>query len=494
MIAVTRDRLEVAKLVDLHSACDTMYAFAYVCCSESEPLSGGASGRLSGAAPRAVSLAVFTSAVSAPSRRSPRARRSAGIVLYRHRGAGIEVLLVHPGGPVWAKRDLGAWSIPKGEYGADDDPLGAALREFEEELGSKPPEGEPDDLGEIKQKSGKVVHAWALRRRPRRHDGPQQHARARMAASIGQAHRDSGGRPGRVVRSEGGSREDQRRPGRIARPPAGAPALSPSSTISPTAHYTGYVWARNGLSHPELSTTEGRVLFESLRPAIAVSRALGGSSLETYLLARHRAIDVLLGRAIEDAGVGQVIEVACGLSPRGWRFTERYGERLTYIEADLPEMAARKRRALAKMGSLSDRHRVVDLDALADRGSRSLDAVTAELDRGEGLAIITEGLLGYLPGDAVESLWRRFASALSDFSSGRYISDLHLGGAQTIEVRAFRVVLSAFVRGRVHLHFEDATEAVAALQAAGFERAHLHRAVALAPGDPGSRTGAVTYT
>jgi predicted NUDIX family NTP pyrophosphohydrolase len=72
------------------------------------------------------------------------------------------VLLVHPGGPAWAKRDLGAWSIPKGEHDAGDDPLAAALREFEEELGSKPPSGEPDDLGEIKQKSGKVVHAWAL--------------------------------------------------------------------------------------------------------------------------------------------------------------------------------------------------------------------------------------------------------------------------------------------------------------------------------------------
>jgi predicted NUDIX family NTP pyrophosphohydrolase len=97
-----------------------------------------------------------------PNRRSSRARRSAGIVLYRRRNGALEVLLVHPGGPLWAKRDFGAWSIPKGEYEPEDDPLGAALREFEEELGSKPPHGEPDDLGEIKQKSGKVVRAWAL--------------------------------------------------------------------------------------------------------------------------------------------------------------------------------------------------------------------------------------------------------------------------------------------------------------------------------------------
>jgi O-methyltransferase involved in polyketide biosynthesis len=223
------------------------------------------------------------------------------------------------------------------------------------------------------------------------------------------------------------------------------------------------------------------MLFESLRPAIAVSHALGGGSLETYLLARHRSIDVLLTRAIEDAGITQVIEVACGLSPRGWRFTERYGARLTYVEADLPEMAERKRRALARMNSLSERHRVLDVDALSDAGPSSLSALAGELDHSAGLAIITEGLLGYLPSEAVGDLWRRFATVLSGFARGRYISDLHLGGAQTAQVRIFRVILSAFVRGRVHLHFEDAARAEAAVRAAGFDAAKLHRAVDVAP-------------
>ena len=73
------------------------------------------------------------------------------------------MLLVHPGGPAWARRDLGAWSIPKGEYEGDEDPLMAARREFEEELGSPPPAGETVDLGEVRQKSGKWVRAWAMR-------------------------------------------------------------------------------------------------------------------------------------------------------------------------------------------------------------------------------------------------------------------------------------------------------------------------------------------
>ena len=72
------------------------------------------------------------------------------------------MLLVHPGGPFWARRDLGAWSIPKGEYEDGEDPLAAARREFGEELGVAAPEGAAVDLGEVKQMGGKLVRAWAL--------------------------------------------------------------------------------------------------------------------------------------------------------------------------------------------------------------------------------------------------------------------------------------------------------------------------------------------
>jgi predicted NUDIX family NTP pyrophosphohydrolase len=91
------------------------------------------------------------------------ARRSAGILLYRLTSGEPEVLLVHPGGPFWASRDLGAWSIPKGEYGDEEDPRAAAAREFEEELGTAPPAREAMlELGEVTQRSGKVVTGFAL--------------------------------------------------------------------------------------------------------------------------------------------------------------------------------------------------------------------------------------------------------------------------------------------------------------------------------------------
>ncbi len=89
-------------------------------------------------------------------------KRSAGILLYRRTNGEPEVLLVHPGGPYWEKKDLGAWSIPKGEYDDAEDPRACALREFEEELGARPPEGELAALGTAKQSGGKVVTAWAV--------------------------------------------------------------------------------------------------------------------------------------------------------------------------------------------------------------------------------------------------------------------------------------------------------------------------------------------
>ena len=88
--------------------------------------------------------------------------RSAGILLYRHGDDGLEVLLVHPGGPFFARRDAGAWSIPKGLHEDGEEPLAAARREFAEELGSPCPDGPALELGEIRQRNGKRVAAWAV--------------------------------------------------------------------------------------------------------------------------------------------------------------------------------------------------------------------------------------------------------------------------------------------------------------------------------------------
>jgi len=87
--------------------------------------------------------------------------KSAGLLLFRHRKAGVEVFLVHPGGPFWTKKDDGAWSIPKGLYEGDEDPLAAAQREFAEEVGTRI-EGEFTALGEFKLPGGKRLSVWAI--------------------------------------------------------------------------------------------------------------------------------------------------------------------------------------------------------------------------------------------------------------------------------------------------------------------------------------------
>src|SRR3954447_24555694 len=187
-------------------------------------------------------------------------------------------------------------------------------------------------------------------------------------------------------------------------------------SIGPTAFYTGEVWARHGMSHPELSRVEGRVMHAMTAPTFLVSRALGGPTLDGMLLGRHRVIDAMLEEAIAEGRVGQVLEVAAGMSPRGWRFTERHPD-LLYVEADLPDMAARKRAALERIGR-PPTHRAVDIDALADGGPLSLDAVADGLDDDQGLAIITEGLLSYLPRDAVLKLWSSFAQTIKRLIQG----------------------------------------------------------------------------
>ena len=264
-----------------------------------------------------------------------------------------------------------------------------------------------------------------------------------------------------------------------------------SGAISPTAHYTGETWVRNGLSHPQLATWQGRMLHRGFALPSAASKALGGPTLNGLLLARHRIIDSILDDLIR-GGISQVVEVACGMSPRGWRFTERFGDRLTYVEADLPGMAKRKRDALARMQALTDRHRVADLDVLQEGGPGSLETLVETLDPAEGLVIVTEGLLTYLDDDTVDALWARLATALGRFDKGVYLSDLRFArGDRGLPERTFDVILGAFVRGKVHAYRGDEAGAEAALRSAGFEAARLHGgdrhpAAADARSDPGA--------
>lgn len=255
---------------------------------------------------------------------------------------------------------------------------------------------------------------------------------------------------------------------------------SSSARISPTAHYTCQVWVRHGLSDPAFTTRQGERLHRLLAPFNAGSRALGGWTLDGMLVARHRTIDHLLEAAIGAGEVEQVIEVAAGLSPRGWRMTRQYPE-LRYIEADLAFMAAGKRELLARAAPAGAGHEVAEIDALADNGPASVGAIAGRLDPTRGTAIVSEGLLNYFPREAAVNMWRRFSAALHRFPAGLYLADLSLraeaGGLPTI---LFRAALSTFVRGGIYLDFHDEAHARRELGLAGFPSAVLHRPIEFA--------------
>ena len=248
--------------------------------------------------------------------------------------------------------------------------------------------------------------------------------------------------------------------------------------VSPTAHYTGEVWARHGLSHPALRTLEGRLMVGALRPAELLSRLAGSPTFEGLLLARHAVIDAHLDAAIEAGRVGQIVELAAGMSPRGLR----YADRVAYVEVDLPAMAARKRRALERAGA---QHRVLGVD-VTDAGA--LDAVFDSLDPAVGVAVVTEGLLNYLPEEAVRTLWANLAAELGGFPHGLYVADVIVGGTtEGLVSRAATAALSVFVRGLVRPHFGSDGETEAALREAGFAQAAVRPAASEPSGRPYAR-------
>ncbi|MDQ2725687.1 MAG: class I SAM-dependent methyltransferase [Actinomycetota bacterium] len=248
-----------------------------------------------------------------------------------------------------------------------------------------------------------------------------------------------------------------------------------------------------GLSDDALATATGQLLYDSLRLPMALAGRLGLPTLDGLLLGRHLVIDDLLAAAIDDGRISQVIEVACGLSPRGLNFSRRCGSRLTYIEGDVADMATTKARLLGSIGALSDHHQVVEIDAFTDDGPTSLAAIASRLDPGRGVAVVTEGLVNYFPTTAVTALWERVAATVRVFAHGQYLSDIILRDGNDNALTAMAIwALSVFVRGQVHLHFSSTRDAVDALAGSGFASVRLHRvdehhAAEPVGGDPAAR-------
>lgn len=252
---------------------------------------------------------------------------------------------------------------------------------------------------------------------------------------------------------------------------------APSARISPTAYYTGHVWYRNGLASRAFYSRRGHVLFASIQPIIRAASLFNGGLLpETFILQRHRLIDYLLRDALEKRGIKTVVEIASGMSPRGYRFKREFGEGIDYIEADLPAMAANKCRVLEKAGFPGGWHKVVAVDVTVDSGPLCMEeAIGPVLGGSAPVAIVTEGLVHYLSRDTVTRMWRRLA-ALCSCSGSLYLTDLHLASTtpKDLFTRAWRGGIHLLTRGKTYLHFTDRDDAERSLVDAGFARSRLH--------------------
>ena len=248
-----------------------------------------------------------------------------------------------------------------------------------------------------------------------------------------------------------------------------------TSSISFTALYTGHVWTRDGISAPFFRTRGGAFLYGALAPFEFVGRHIVGGNIRTFLLQRHHLIDHRLHQLIE-AGVTQVVEIACGLSPRGHRFCQQYPQ-LTYLETDLPDMAHRKQQLLQEHEVLSDRHRVMPINIFAEDGELSLTHVLSQLDQSKPVVVITEGLVNYFPLPVISEFWTKLATALSAFPQGTYLTDnypLYRGMPFYRTLKVLGNLLGAVSRSQVGFHFHADDEAIAHFKAQGFDNLLIH--------------------
>lgn len=236
---------------------------------------------------------------------------------------------------------------------------------------------------------------------------------------------------------------------------------SDPARISITAHLTGYSWYATNMSHKALVTRRGQILYYIFWPCMWFGRTfLGIADLVTGLLQRHMIIDHLLEKALKEKGSRQFVELACGLSPRGYRFMSKHKDMgLRYIEADLPKMAEKKKVILEKAGLLTKGHEVVACDILTDEGELSLARLAEKyIDPTQPTVVITEGLIYYFDPATIKCVWRRIRETLKSGSGGIYLTDdcpEQRDHPCFFILNGFMKIMGILSRGRLFYHFDS---------------------------------------
>ena len=247
------------------------------------------------------------------------------------------------------------------------------------------------------------------------------------------------------------------------------PVLSKHRHISFTAHYTGYIWYKMGISHPQFATTQGKLLAQLAHPFESCAEKLLGGSMRTTLKTRHQLIDAQLKQRLADDPQLQVLEIAAGLSPRGWWFRQHYPE-INYRELDLPAMAQTKQQALQQIEQHSPD--VLAFDLLSDEFKQAFE----HFDPARSLLVISEGLINYFDKNMLQQLIQSIALHGQQFQRLDYLTDLY---PEPIKHKLANVIWSSskllklISRSAFSFHFVSPLQVKAFFQQAGFEQVQV---------------------
>lgn len=247
-------------------------------------------------------------------------------------------------------------------------------------------------------------------------------------------------------------------------PAAHTPRPSRHRHISFTAHYTGYVWYQMGISHPAFATAKGRLLTLIAHPFETFGEKVVGGSMRSTLKARHTMLDNHLTALIQQHPDLQVLEIAAGLSPRGWWFRQHYSS-ITYRELDLPDMAATKQAALLQVQP--DSPQVLS----ADLFSYDFQQVFTVFDPAKPLVIISEGLINYFTKNLLQQLLQSIVGYGATFQQLYYLTDLY---PEPVKNRFASLIWSSSKllkfasRSAFSFHFQNPAQVKAFFQQAGF--------------------------
>jgi O-methyltransferase involved in polyketide biosynthesis len=247
--------------------------------------------------------------------------------------------------------------------------------------------------------------------------------------------------------------------------------LSKHRHISFTAHYTGYIWYQMGISHQALATSKGKSLAYLVHPIESWAEKYVGGSMRTTLKQRHTILDHHLEQLIQENSDLQVLEIACGLSPRGWWFRQHYPS-ITYRELDLPDMAQTKQNALQHIEQNAPE--VLSMDLFTEAFAQAFEV----FDPKRPLVVISEGLINYFDKSLLKQLIQSIAHYGAAFKEFHYLTDLY---PEPVKNKLASIIwnssklLKLMSRSSFSFHFKNPQEVKDFFKDAGFGQVNVEQ-------------------